>query len=452
MSLFDRHVEFVGALRDAGLRVSVAEDIDAAQRAARSIDMLDREQLRAAYAAALVKRQAHRPAFDTVFDLYFPAVTARRRPTAGRAPSSAIAVRARRVPGDPALVQFRGRVARAAARRRRAGAGRLARAGVGRFGAVSGGAARRAVVVDVHAPWPGRRRRPCWLRCSSRRCAPDERGGTRRAHTRARRSPRASRVPAVRRHRGAAPAGRRESAPSERRATAVRPSADRHRPAARDATPTWPRSGARSSRWRGGWPRGWRFDHRHGHARQARLPPHDPGVAVLGRRADADAHAPAASAQDRPRDPLRRQRLGHLVRALHAAARLRAARAVHPGASVRVHRRPGRGRPASSGPASTSSRPSLGWTPRRRCAAGTAGPTTGGRSGSFEERHADAIAARTSLLVLGDARSNYGDSARAGAAAAWPGVRAARTGSTRSGAAHGTPAIRARPKSARSSR
>jgi uncharacterized protein with von Willebrand factor type A (vWA) domain len=71
VTLLDRHIEFVEALRDAGLPVSLAEGLDAV----RAIDALDidrRETLRAAYAATLVKRQNHRPGFDQVFDLYFP--------------------------------------------------------------------------------------------------------------------------------------------------------------------------------------------------------------------------------------------------------------------------------------------------------------------------------------------------------------------------------------------
>jgi uncharacterized protein with von Willebrand factor type A (vWA) domain len=74
MSLLERHVAFVAALRDSGLPVSVAEALDAA-RSMTVIELLDREQLRAAFAAALVKRPVHRPAFDTIFDIYFPPVT-----------------------------------------------------------------------------------------------------------------------------------------------------------------------------------------------------------------------------------------------------------------------------------------------------------------------------------------------------------------------------------------
>lgn len=73
MSLLDRHVAFVDALRAAGLPVSLSEGLDAT-RAVEAIGLGERESLRATYAATLVKRQPHRPAFDQVFDLYFPAL------------------------------------------------------------------------------------------------------------------------------------------------------------------------------------------------------------------------------------------------------------------------------------------------------------------------------------------------------------------------------------------
>ncbi|MGW5263065.1 vWA domain-containing protein [Microbispora sp. NPDC004025] len=72
-SLVDRHVGFVHALRAAGLPVSPAEGLDAAH-ALMVVDLADRETLREAYAATLVKRPAHRPGFDTLFDLWFPPV------------------------------------------------------------------------------------------------------------------------------------------------------------------------------------------------------------------------------------------------------------------------------------------------------------------------------------------------------------------------------------------
>jgi uncharacterized protein with von Willebrand factor type A (vWA) domain len=73
MTLLDRHIAFVEALRAAGLPVSLSEGLDAVH-AIGGLGLGDRETLRAAYAATLVKRQPHRPGFDQVFDLYFPAL------------------------------------------------------------------------------------------------------------------------------------------------------------------------------------------------------------------------------------------------------------------------------------------------------------------------------------------------------------------------------------------
>ncbi|MCW2818225.1 MAG: hypothetical protein JWR42_1012 [Marmoricola sp.] len=73
MTLLDRHLAFVQALRDAGLPVSLAEGLDAVG-AVGALGLGERETLRAAYAATLVKRQSHRPGFDQVFDLYWPAL------------------------------------------------------------------------------------------------------------------------------------------------------------------------------------------------------------------------------------------------------------------------------------------------------------------------------------------------------------------------------------------
>ncbi len=70
MALVERHIAFVEALREAGLPVSLAEDLDAAA-ALTAIEWDDRETMRAAYAATLVKRQVHRASFDSIFDIYF---------------------------------------------------------------------------------------------------------------------------------------------------------------------------------------------------------------------------------------------------------------------------------------------------------------------------------------------------------------------------------------------
>ena len=61
---------FVHELRSAGLPVSMTENLDA-MRAVEQVDIADRELLRAALGATMVKHQRHRAAFDTVFDVYF---------------------------------------------------------------------------------------------------------------------------------------------------------------------------------------------------------------------------------------------------------------------------------------------------------------------------------------------------------------------------------------------
>lgn len=69
--LVGRHIDFLEALRGAGLPVSLAEDLDAFA-ALGALPWHDRETVRAGYAATVVKRQSQRPTFDTLFDLYFP--------------------------------------------------------------------------------------------------------------------------------------------------------------------------------------------------------------------------------------------------------------------------------------------------------------------------------------------------------------------------------------------
>ena len=66
----DRLVAFVRGLRLAGVRVSVAEAQDAL-RALSVTGIGEREQLRSAFRATLVKSSADFAAFDTLFPLYF---------------------------------------------------------------------------------------------------------------------------------------------------------------------------------------------------------------------------------------------------------------------------------------------------------------------------------------------------------------------------------------------
>lgn len=69
--LAERVLDLAAALRRAGVPVALADDLDAL-RATAAIDLLDRRALREALAATMVKHAAHRPAYDTLFDLYFP--------------------------------------------------------------------------------------------------------------------------------------------------------------------------------------------------------------------------------------------------------------------------------------------------------------------------------------------------------------------------------------------
>jgi uncharacterized protein len=61
---------FVRELRSAGLPVSLTEDIDAME-ALRHVPLQDRRGFKEALAATLVKSQAHRSAFDAIFEIWF---------------------------------------------------------------------------------------------------------------------------------------------------------------------------------------------------------------------------------------------------------------------------------------------------------------------------------------------------------------------------------------------
>ncbi len=141
--LLDRHIEFVGALRAAGLPVSLAEDLDAV-RAVSRLPLLDRAVVRAGYAATLVKRETHRANFDTIFDLYFPALIG---------DGSIVRDGKRLDPADPGaerhglpelgdgpeeLASFRERLAEALESGDQGLLERLAREGIGRFGPMRG--------------------------------------------------------------------------------------------------------------------------------------------------------------------------------------------------------------------------------------------------------------------------------------------------------------------------
>jgi uncharacterized protein with von Willebrand factor type A (vWA) domain len=67
----ERLTSLVGALRAHGIRVGTGETVDAA-RAVAALGLADRERLREGLAATLLHGPGQRPVFDPVFDLYFP--------------------------------------------------------------------------------------------------------------------------------------------------------------------------------------------------------------------------------------------------------------------------------------------------------------------------------------------------------------------------------------------
>lgn len=68
--MIDRLTAFAAELRDVGIPVSLVEMIDAA-RALEHADLSSPEAMRAALGATMVKQARHRPAFDAAFDVFF---------------------------------------------------------------------------------------------------------------------------------------------------------------------------------------------------------------------------------------------------------------------------------------------------------------------------------------------------------------------------------------------
>jgi uncharacterized protein with von Willebrand factor type A (vWA) domain len=68
--MLQRILGFGEALRTAGIAVSISETTDAL-RAIENVPIDGRETLRSTLAATMLKKEAHRPAFDLLFDLYF---------------------------------------------------------------------------------------------------------------------------------------------------------------------------------------------------------------------------------------------------------------------------------------------------------------------------------------------------------------------------------------------
>ena len=91
---------FVRAVREAGIPVGISQAVDAAEILT-VVDLLDREQLRHGLAAVLLQRAAQRPTYDVLFDLWWP-LSDRPRGAGGDGPDGGEAD-ARGKPGDPTL-------------------------------------------------------------------------------------------------------------------------------------------------------------------------------------------------------------------------------------------------------------------------------------------------------------------------------------------------------------
>ncbi|OIJ26532.1 vWA domain-containing protein [Nocardioides luteus] len=133
MTLLDRHIEFLEALRGAGLPVSLSEGLDAVT-ALGLIGWNDRTQVKEAYAATLVKRANQRATFDGLFELYFPRMVGSGTPSATGDAEAAGVVK----DGPEALSEFTERLAEALAADDVEMLRQLAAEAVARFGAMPG--------------------------------------------------------------------------------------------------------------------------------------------------------------------------------------------------------------------------------------------------------------------------------------------------------------------------
>ncbi|NLG56611.1 MAG: VWA domain-containing protein [Rhodococcus sp.] len=75
-------VDFVEALRRRGIEVGPSETVDAGHVMS-ALNLLDRESLREGLACALLRRPTHRATYDALFDLWFPAAIGSRSAAAG---------------------------------------------------------------------------------------------------------------------------------------------------------------------------------------------------------------------------------------------------------------------------------------------------------------------------------------------------------------------------------
>lgn len=120
----ERLLRFEDALRRAGVEVALSEGVESV-RALRHLELLDRTQLREGLAALCIKTHVHRRTFDELFELYFPARwgSGEERPAEGEPSDPDELIRQlieELMSGDEAAIR------------------RLARAAVERFGRVRG--------------------------------------------------------------------------------------------------------------------------------------------------------------------------------------------------------------------------------------------------------------------------------------------------------------------------
>src|SRR5277367_786363 len=96
--LRDQIVSFIAALRNGGVRISVAESIDAVNAVA--VVGLERDRMREGLAAALIKDEADRAIFDESFERFFATTRAARGAHPDHRGEQVSAAAGRGKPGD----------------------------------------------------------------------------------------------------------------------------------------------------------------------------------------------------------------------------------------------------------------------------------------------------------------------------------------------------------------
>jgi len=132
---------FVQALRAHGMQIGPGETLDAAA-AIQVLGLDQRERVRAGLAAALLRREGERAAFDAVFDLYFPLAVGAQEAARGADPDAARRAGPRSAEAREQLERLRERLAAALADDDRAALTALAGEVVetlGRYGAPGSG-------------------------------------------------------------------------------------------------------------------------------------------------------------------------------------------------------------------------------------------------------------------------------------------------------------------------